>query len=92
MLLSGNKRHLNLQVMSIVISALGFFYASYLVNRTFINRSLVEQGEFVLPVMPDPTLLIQVVRLNFGIMDLVFLGIVVFQAWKIPAPIRIGSE
>ena len=92
-LLSGNKRHLNLQVMSVVISALGFVYASYLVNRTFINPSLVEQEDgFVLPVIPDFALLTEVVRLDFGIIDLVFLAIVAFQAWKIPAPVRIGSD
>jgi len=92
-LLSGNKRHLNLQVMSVVISALGFIYASYLVNRTYVNQSFIEQGsDFVLPMIPVPELLIEVVGLDFGILDLVFLGIVVFQAWTIPAPVRFGSD
>ncbi len=44
-ILSGDKRGLNLQIMSVVISTLGFFYASYLVNRTFINRAYAEQGQ-----------------------------------------------
>jgi hypothetical protein len=91
MLLGGGKRHLNLQIMSVVISTLGFFYASYLVSRTFIQRYYVEQGqEIVLPLLPDPGMFVDVLTAGFGWMDLVFLAIVAYQAWSIPAPIRLG--
>ena len=37
-----------------------------------------------------PDVLIGVLQLGFSFMDVVFLAIVVYQAWKIPAPMRIG--
>lgn len=91
-LLSGGKRHLHLQIMSALISVAGFFYASYLVGRTFILRYYVEQGqEIVLPLIPDPGLFLEVLSTGFGIMDLVFLAIVVYQAWSMPAPFRMAG-
>ena len=91
-MMTGGKRHLNLQIMAVVISALSFFYASYLVNRTFIQRAYLEQGEeLVLPLLPAPGMLVEVVGLNFGMFDMVFLGIVLFQAWKMPAPIPLSG-
>ncbi len=91
-ILSGDKRGLNLQIMSVVISTLGFFYASYLVNRTFINRAYAEQGQdMMLPWVPSPELAFEVLKLGFGVMDLVFLAIVVYEAWKIPAPIQLNG-
>ncbi len=87
---SGNKRHRNLQVLSAAISAAGFTYATYLVNRTFIHRAYAEKGEpIALPLLPAPDLFFRVVALGFGVMDLVFLAIVLYEAWKIPAPVRI---
>jgi len=80
-------------VMAIAISILSFFYATYLVNRTFIHQSMIEQGmEGRLPLMPDPGIFVQVIGLAFSPMDLIFLGIVVYEAWKIPAPIRLGPR
>jgi hypothetical protein len=91
-MMTGGKRHLNLQIMAVVISALSFFYASYLVNRTFIQRAYLEQGEeLVLPLLPAPGLLVEVVGLDFGMFKIVFLGIVLFQAWKMPAPIPLSG-
>jgi hypothetical protein len=91
-MLSGGKRHVNLQVLSVAISIAGFAYASYLVNRTFLQRAFTEQGQqVVLPWLPDPGLFFNVVSPGFGVMDVVFLAIVVWEAWKIPAPIRIAS-
>jgi len=87
-MMSGGKRHLNLQILSVAVSAIAFVYASYLVNRTFITRALAEEGqEVALPFVPDPGLLFEVVRMGFGLMDVVFLAIVIYEAWKIPAPI-----
>ncbi len=91
-MMTGGKRHLNLQIMAVAISTLSYFYASYLVNRTFIQRAYLEQGDVVaLPILPGPGLLFEVVKLNFGLFDLVFLAIVVFQAWKMPAPIELAG-
>jgi hypothetical protein len=87
---SGDKRHRNLQILSVVISVAGFAYATYLVNRTFIQKAYAEKGEtIVLPLLPAPDLFLQVVALGFGVMDLVFLAIVVYEAWKIPSPLRL---
>lgn len=89
---SGGKRGAGLQAISVAIGIAGFVYASYLVNRTFIARAYAERGqEVVLPWLPEPGLLVQVVQAGFGVMDLVFLAIVVWEAWKIPAPMRIGG-
>jgi hypothetical protein len=91
-MLSGDKRSQGLQITSVIISILGFVYASYLVNRTFIMSALAEQGEtLVLPWIPAPDVLFNVLELGFGFMDVVFLAIVVYEAWKIPAPFRIGA-
>jgi hypothetical protein len=87
---AGNRRHRNLQVLSAAISVAGFAYATYLVNRTFIQKASAERGEpIVLPFLPPPELFFRVVAMGFGVMDLVFLAIVVWEAWKIPAPVEL---
>jgi hypothetical protein len=91
-MLSGNKRSQGLQITSVIIASLAFVYSSYLVNRTFVLQALAEQGEeLVLPWIPAPDILFNVLQLGFSFMDVVFLAIVVYEAWKIPAPIQIGS-
>ena len=91
-LLSGNKHSGGLQILSVVLSIFGFIYASYLVNRTFVQKALAEQGqEAILPWFPSPDVLILVLQLNIGFMDAIFLAIVAYQAWKIPAPVRIHT-
>lgn len=90
-LLAGNKRHRNLQLMSCVIAVAGFAYASFLVNRTFILKALAEQGqEIKIGFLPNPELLYRVITAGASPMDLLFLGIVVYQAWKIPAPLALA--
>ena len=92
LMFSGQKRSQGLQITSVIIATLGFVYASYLVNRTFVQKALAEQGqEAVLPWIPAPDMLIQVLQLGFSFMDVVFLAIVIYEAWKIPAPMRIGA-
>ena len=92
LLMTGNKRAQSLQILSVVVSGLSFFYASYLVNRTFILRAFAEDGEeMILPLLPSPELLVRAVGINFGVMDLVFLAIVLYQAWKIPAPLQLAD-
>jgi hypothetical protein len=90
-MLSGGKRSVGLQALSITISILAFFYASYLVNRTFLHQAFEAQGVTDrLPLAPPIETFVEVIRLSFGFMDLVFLAIVAWEAWKIPAPIRMG--
>jgi hypothetical protein len=92
MRLSGGKRHLNLQLISVAISIVGFAYATYLVNRTFIVRAFAEEGqEAILPWLPGLEMFYNVVSAGFGIMDFVFLAIVIWEAWKIPAPVQIAT-
>ena len=85
---TGGKRHLNLQIISALIAIAGFAYASYLVNRSFFHAALAEQGQgLLLPWLPSPSLLYAVVSAGFGVMDIVFLAILTWEAWKIPAPL-----
>ena len=88
-LLSGNRGARSLQILSVVVSGVAFFYATYLVNRTFLLQTLAEEGNaVVLSVLPNPITFIEVVRLGFGGMDFLFLAIVLYEAWKLPAPAR----
>jgi hypothetical protein len=89
-LFSGKKRSLGLQMMSVVIAAASFFYASYLVNRTFLTRALAEEGQGVaLPLITNIGLMYEVIALDFGLFDVVFLAIVLWEAWKLPAPFKL---
>jgi hypothetical protein len=89
-LMSGNKRSRGLQILSVSVAALSFLYASYLVNRTFIQQVLAKEGkEAALSLLPDPALLFRVVSLNFDAMSFLFLGIVLWEAWKLTAPARV---
>ncbi len=90
-LATGGKRARNLQFLSVGISIVSFFCATYLVTRTFIERAYAEQG-LTLPLLPDAQTFFDVVRAGFGIMDVVFLAIVVYQAWKIPAPFEFAPR
>jgi len=92
-MLAGHKRHRNLQIMSIVIAVAGFAYASFLVNRTFILKAFAEEGQHIeLGLLPNPELLYRVIMAGASPMDLVFLAIVAYEAWKIPAPLRLAAR
>jgi hypothetical protein len=88
---AGGKRSAGLQAVSIVVAATSYVAATYLVNMTFINRALAEQGETFRVAFPPQSLdvLYRVVAADFGVMDLVFLAIIVYEAWKIPRPIAL---
>lgn len=87
---SGGKRSRGLQILSAGIAGVAFFYSQYLVNRTFLERAYAERGDtLALGWVPEPSLLFRVISMNFGIFDFVFLAIVLFQAWRIPAPFRV---
>jgi len=87
---SSGKRSQGLQGMAVAVAAVSFFYASYLVNRSLIIKTLRERGESVdLSLLPSLDTLYEVIALNFGLFDLVFLAIVVHQAWSISAPFKL---
>jgi hypothetical protein len=89
---AGPKRHRNLQILAVAIAVAAFAYASYLVNRTFLHEYFAEQGvETVLPWLPDPALFSRVLRASFDVFDLVFLGIVVWEAWRLTAPAKLAA-
>lgn len=85
---AGEKRSAGLQAISIVAALAGYLVASYLVNMTFANKVLAEQGAAWRVTFPPQSLpmFVQVLKLGFGLMDVVFLAIVVYEAWKIPKP------
>lgn len=86
-LASGGKRHVGLQILSAAIATLSFFYASYLVDRTFILEAAAEDGSpLMIPLLPASDLFVAVIGAGFDAMDLVFLAIVLYEAWKIPSP------
>ncbi len=92
-LLSGNKRHLNLQIMAVGLSVLSFVYASFLVNRSFIQAAFEADGTPVeIPLLPSTEMFIDVVKAGFSPIDLLFLGVVLYEAWKIPAPLAIQQR
>ncbi len=87
---AGQKRAIGLQALSVGISTLAFFYASYLVNRSFLMQAYAEENQvFSLPLLPNPELAYHTISLGFQVMDLVFLAIVLWEAWKIPAPLQV---
>ena len=85
----GYRRAVGLQGLSATIATLSFAVASFLVNRSFYNMGAVEQGAPLLPLFPPLSLAIEVLKLGAGPMDLIFLGIVLYEAWRIPAPLRL---
>jgi hypothetical protein len=91
LLFTGGRRSRPLQFLSAGVAALAFFYAQYLVTRTFVIRYLHEQGGTVgsIPLLPGPGTFVDVIKLDFGLFDLIFLAIVVYEAWILPAPFRL---
>jgi hypothetical protein len=89
---AGHKRTAGLQALSVIVATLCFAVATYLVNMTFINAEMARRGEvFRVPFPPtSPDLAFRVVSLSFGIMDVVFLAIVVWEAWRIPRPVKLA--
>jgi hypothetical protein len=88
---AGGKRSAGLQAISVAVAVLSFLVAVYLVNMTFINAALVERGDPWRVTFPPASLdmFYRVVTINFGIMKLVFLAIVAYEAWIIPRPIKL---
>lgn len=85
---AGGRRSGGLQMLSIGVAVASFFVAVYLVNMTFVNRALAERGDSFRLAFPPQSLelFVRGIAMNLGIMDWVFLAIVVYEAWKIPKP------
>jgi len=89
-LLVGDKRSRGLQIMSVTVAGASFFYAAYLVNRTFVQQALAKEGrQIALSFLPNPHMLFTVISLNFDFLDTVFLAIVLWEAWKLTAPMKV---
>lgn len=87
---SGGKKSRELQVISVAVALVSFLAACYLVNMTFINKALEKSGDLQRLGFPrNPSVFFEVIALNFGVMDVVFVAITLWEAWKIPAPLEI---
>jgi hypothetical protein len=88
---AGDKRGAGLQALAVGVGALAFLVATYLVNMTLINEALRERGDgWRVPFPPHSVqMFYRVLAVNFGIMKLVFLAIVVYEAWVIPRAPRL---
>lgn len=88
---AGDKRSGGLQAISIAAALVSYAIATYLVNMTFANRALAAGGEGLRLAFPPQSLdlFVKVVSFDFGLMDLVFLAILVYEAWKIPRPVAL---
>ncbi len=84
---TGGKRSQGLQIMAVGVSAVAYFYANYLVSRTYILEAYPEMAESM-GFLPDLSLFFEISRLTFGMFTLVFLGIVIWQAWQMVAPAK----
>ena len=90
--MSGGKRHINLQIMSIALSIAGFAYGRYLVNRSLIIESFAKDGQAVaISLLPNPDVFYAVISAGFRPFDLIFLAIVIYEAWKFPAPVKMAG-
>ena len=86
--MSGGKRALPLQQISVLITFFSFAMATYWVNRTFVLSYMADNGiAGNLSLWPDLDFFTSFIIPNFEIWDIVFLAIALWQAWKGPAPI-----
>lgn len=87
---SGGKKSREMQIMCVAVALVSILAATYLVNMTFINQAFEKQGEAQRLAFPSSLdIFFRVIALNFGIMDVVFIAITLWEAWKIPAPLTI---
>ncbi|HKQ62368.1 MAG TPA: hypothetical protein VJS92_13835 [Candidatus Polarisedimenticolaceae bacterium] len=88
---SGGKRTAGLQALSVGVAVASFLVASFLVNMTLINEVLAQRGDTQRVSFPPASLEqgFTVLSAGFGVMDLVFLAIVIYEAWKIPRPLKL---
>ncbi len=90
-LTTGGKRSRELQIMSVIVATLAYFYANFLVTRTFILREYPQYAD-KLGLLPDPRLLFEITKMSFGLFTIVFLAIVVYEAWRLVAPFQLQKN
>jgi hypothetical protein len=85
---AGDKRSAGLQGISIAAALASYLVASYLVTMSFSNHLLGAQGaDWRVPFPPRSLgMFVNVIKAGFGLMDVVFLAIAVYEAWKLPRP------
>ena len=90
---AGNKRSRELQFLAAGVAIICWVAAQYLVNSTLINAQLAKAGDSRrLPILPaSPEMIWDVFTMGFGLMDVVFLAIMVWEAWKFPRPLRLPN-
>lgn len=90
---AGHKRSRPLQLLAVGVSLASILVATYLVNMTFINQQFARSGDAGRVPFPPPSveLFFAVVSAGFGIMDLVFIAITVWQAWSITRPLTLPA-
>jgi hypothetical protein len=86
-LLNGNKRSGSIQIMAVCLTILSFFYADYLVTRSFILKANAEAID-VLTLIPNPEIFYNLFMDTFDAFNLVFLGIAVWQTWSMTKPFK----
>ena len=86
--LTGGKRSQGLQILAVIVSVISYFYANYLVNRTWIIKEYPEMEES-LGFLPDVAMFFKISQLSFGVFTVIFLAIVVWKAWQLVAPVKI---
>lgn len=86
--LNGGKRSRSLQILAVVTTLVSYFYAEYLVARSFIIKERAAYAEF-LSLIPDPEIFFGLLKETFDVMSLVFLAIAVWQAWAMTQPVKI---
>ena len=89
---SGGKRSPGLQILSAAVACASWVVATYLVNMTFINRAFAQKGDAMRVPFPPTSLEMvgTVLGAGFGFMDVVFLAIMAWEAWKFPRPVRLA--
>lgn len=86
----GHKRSVGLQILSVGIALVSFVFATCLVNVSFLIRTMLFAGLGSVSLDELPAVFIDLMIDGFSPMDLIFLAIVLYEAWRIPAPLRLG--
>ncbi len=83
---AGGKRGRPLQWIAAGATVLAFILSLYAVNAAMFNHAMATTGDpRRFPVIPrDPAAFLPVAFAGFGIFDVVFLAIAVWQAWSLP--------
>ena len=91
LVISNSKRSRELQIMSVIVATLAYFYANYLVTRTFILQEYPQYAD-KLGLLPEPRLLFEITKMSFDLFTIVFLAIVVYEAWRLVAPFQLQKN